>query len=171
MAALCAVAVAVAAGGALLVYYVTEQAITTAMYRSHMSANVLWQFIRIPLFWTNLFLTSISIILAVTAVYVILKRSIRALRIIEESLHSFEAPMDPGSAHKKNALGIDVSTWHAENVCDQLGTFGAIADDLERAIAWNEESAPAEPQLRIDLLTPAIKKAADEIDRICGAFQ
>ena len=157
IALLCALTAFVAGVAGWRVYAGVHNALTAAMYRSHLPTGDVWQIIRPPLIWTNLYLAGGSFLLAVVTVTIILRKSSLLIRAIERETDAIDAedaapglatePLWEEKADKKARAGLS----------ERLRPFSEAANRLETIAGHWEVALPKDAQAMAEELDGAIK--------------
>lgn len=170
IALLIALAVTAAAAAGVTVYRTAGAAIEDLMYRSHMPKGDLWQFILPPVFKTNLAIMALCFLAAALMVALMLRKTNRSLRAIEEDMRAL-GTRDIRHDGTAKPLGIDVHALVGESIARKTAFLKHAANDLLRIAAQGQEQV----HLETPAVTPPVEdQIEDIIERIeagCAQFQ
>lgn len=171
MAAFFGLAALVAVGAAWVVYRTTEGVLSEAMYRSHMPTGQPWQLIWPALVRTNLLLAGSSFLLAVLAVFLIARRSTRALRGIEAEVRAIDSPNKVHPGGTESSLSLDVYGLALDGLREQFRPFIEAADRLDDAAMQGEQTLAKGGPVDTSRLTSEVECAMKTIEENCRRFQ
>lgn len=163
-----AVLAGVAAGA--IVYTVVRGVLEESLWRSHLATGSLWELIRPSLISANTYVSTASILVAIAAVSVVLRRSSRVLLAIESEVSALDGRDPAGPSPLDRTEWRETFRSAANGLKVRLRPFADAADRLEEAVdrweATSQEGPPPAKELMREL-----ESAIGAIDECLGKIE